>query len=140
MAILFQLLIVAVALGGFGIAFYIHRHKKHGQPLVCPLQSDCQAVVHSEYSTLLGVPLENWGMFYYAVIAVTYTAFIGYPHLPTAVISQLWALASVIAFLISIYLTYIQAVKLREWCTWCLTSALFSSVIFLAVLGLWFLQ
>ena len=43
---------------------------------------------------------------------------------------------TVMATLFSFYLTYIQASKLKEWCTWCLISALLCSIIFLASLAL----
>ncbi len=120
--------IVLVALGGFAIAFYIRRKKTRAETLICPLHSNCETVIHSPYSTFLGWPLELWGMFYYALVTLSYIFFVLLPVI-------LWL--TVFAFLFSLYLTYIQAVKLREWCTWCLISALFCSIIFLASLAIY---
>ena|SRR3989344_764767 len=142
----FYLTIIAAALLGFLIAYYIYAHKKSGRKLTCPINSDCEVVVRSRYSTLFGVTLEKWGMLYYAAVILFYLGLIFWPTLarPTtglatalATISALIALASVFAFLLSLYLTYIQMAKLREWCVWCLGSALVSTVIFLALIGLW---
>jgi|SRR3989344_1852352 len=135
----FYLTIIAAALLGFLIAYYIYAHKKSGRKLTCPINSDCEVVVRSRYSTLFGVTLEKWGMLYYAAVILFYLGLIFWPTLAAAlaVISALIALASVFAFLLSLYLTYIQMAKLREWCVWCLGSALVSTVIFLALIGLW---
>ncbi|MEX2054859.1 MAG: hypothetical protein WD972_01630, partial [Candidatus Andersenbacteria bacterium] len=40
-------------------------------------------------------------------------------------------LVSTSAFLFSLYLTFIQGVTLRQWCTWCLCSAALCTLIFL---------
>lgn len=142
MPILSKLLIFVVALAGFVIAFYIHRHKRHARPLVCPMQSDCEVVVHSEYSVIFGLPLEKLGMLYYGLVALSYGVFIFITgsRVPNNIFSLTIITASVAAFLLSIYLTYIQAVKLKEWCTWCLFSALCSTIIFLAAIGLQLLR
>lgn len=137
MAVLLRLLIILVALGGFAIAFYIRRKKLRAETLVCPLNSNCETVIHSAYSTFLGVPLEWLGMFYYAVVAVSYVSFIFSPAARAFNLTLLISWVTVMAFLFSLYLTYIQAVKLREWCTWCLISVLFCSIIFLASLALY---
>ena len=91
--------------------------------MVCPLKSDCNAVIYSEYSKFLGIPLEMLGMAYYGLIALGYGVFTFLPHLHTP--SSAFAIFSltVVALLFSIYLTFIQAVNIKQWCVWCLTSA-----------------
>lgn len=137
MSDLLRLLIASVALGGFFIAFYIWRQKHRVETLVCPLHSNCETVIHSAYSTFLGLPLEWLGMFYYAVVAISYVSFLFSPAARALNLMLLISWVTVAAFLFSLYLTYIQAVKLREWCTWCLISALFCSIIFLASLAIY---
>ena len=76
------LLVVAAAIGGLSIVIYI-RYKK-GRPeeaMVCPLGSDCHSVIYSEYSKFFGIPLELFGMGYYALIALTYITYIVRPDL-----------------------------------------------------------
>ncbi len=133
---LLHFLIVVVASGGFFIAYYIRRQKVHQERLVCPLDSNCEAVVTSQYSTIVGVPLEIIGMVYYALVVLGHATLLVIPSLSRDIYSHLLLAATAGAFIFSLYLTFIQAVKLREWCTWCLTSALFCTIIFVSVLAL----
>jgi len=137
MALYFYLVIVAAALAGFTIAWHILHHKHHGKKIICPLNSDCEKVVHSRWSRFLGIPLERWGIGYYGLVAFLYLIFILAPQTRHSAMIGLAALASVFAFIFSGYLTYIQAKHLKNWCILCLASALCSSVIFLALLGSW---
>lgn len=127
-----------MASGGFVVAFYIRRAKLRGERLLCPLNSDCDAVVRSRYSTLKGVPLENLGLLYYAGLIIFYGLGIFFPALPRWAPAGIFvSLTSLAGALFSIYLIRVQLVKLKEWCVWCLLSSLISILIFLATLGLW---
>jgi hypothetical protein len=97
--------------------------------MVCPLGSDCHAVIESEFSHFLGIPVEMLGLFYYAAIAITYAIFIIVGN-PSLLVSFLVFLFSLLAFLFSMYLTFIQVFTLRQLCTWCLTSAGLTTLIF----------
>ncbi|MBI2633927.1 MAG: vitamin K epoxide reductase family protein [Parcubacteria group bacterium] len=129
--------LVLLGFSGFLLAFYI-RHKKSGrEKMVCYVGKDCDTVIHSEFSEFLGLPVEILGMFYYAAIAAAYGVFSFYPEFRLEPVT-FWVLAlTATAFLFSLYLTFIQAVVLKEWCEWCLTSALICTGIFiLAVRGI----
>jgi len=139
MAFYFYLVILAAAMAGFSIAWYIHHHKKHSKVLVCPLNSDCEAVVHSDYSKFFGVALERWGMIYYGVLIILYTLFVFVPQWAHSTTAFVVGIVSVFAFLFSLYLTYVQYSHLKNWCVLCLASALCSTVIFLALVGNWLL-
>lgn len=129
--------IVAFALGGFSIAFYIFYRKCAEEHLICPLRGDCDSVVHSEYAIFLTIPVEVWGMLYYAMLAITYGAIAYFPLLASPFVVFVLLGATIIAFLFSLYLTFIQAFALHEWCTWCLFSAgLCTLVLLSAFLGL----
>lgn len=130
-----KLAIMLLGIFGFGLALFI-RHKKAGrEKMVCYIGQDCDAVVHSEYSRFLGMPIEIVGMLYYALVAVSYFIFLVTPDI-AAMPAVFWVLAlTTAAFLFSLYLTFIQGFVLREWCEWCLVSAFLCSVIF--VLALW---
>src|SRR3989344_5649429 len=114
----FYAFISFAAIGGFGVALYIYRTKKHRKELVCPIGSDCNAVINSRYSKFLGVSLEYWGMFYYALIFLSYLI-----------------MFTSGAFLFSLYLLFAQAFILKQWCIWCLLSATLSIVIFIISLA-----
>lgn len=129
----FYAFIILAALGGFGVSFYIFYIKKNKGVLVCPTGSDCNAVVKSRYSKFLGVPLEYLGMAYYLIAASLYITFIFAPALLTILLPFAIGLTA-FAFLFSLYLIFVQAFLLKQWCIWCLLSAGLSIIIFIAAL------
>jgi uncharacterized membrane protein len=128
--------IILAALGGFILAFYIRHKKQTHEKMVCPIGSDCDAVIYSEYSKFFGIPLEILGLFYYGLVAVGYALFLAFPVLasPLAVFGILTLTTA--AFLFSLYLTFIQAFALKQWCTWCLMSAGICAIIFATALSI----
>jgi uncharacterized membrane protein len=131
MNILLDAASLVLGLMGFGIAQYIY-HKKHtGKPLICPVRSNCNVVIHSDYSKFFGVPVEILGMLYYATVVVYHIAHILFPGELGSAIILIALTLSTVAFLFSLYLTAIQAFVLKQWCAWCLTSAGLSLSIFL---------
>lgn len=122
---------------GFLICRHIHTEKKEARPLVCPMNFNCQSVVHSDYSKFLGISLEVFGMFYYAVVSLLYLVlvFVSIPLLPT--LSMSFALLAIGAFLFSIYLTLVQLFILREGCFWCFISAGISFIVFIIAIFLY---
>lgn len=130
-----HVILIFAAFGGFLLAFYI-RHKKYAdEKLVCPLDSDCESVIHSDYSVFLGVPVEMLGMVYYGIVSVAYGLFLMFPQFisPFAIFSVL--VLSTTAFFFSIYLTSIQIFAIKQLCTWCLVSAGLSTAIFFTTLA-----
>ena len=126
------LLTIVFALIGFAITSMIHHKKKHGHALVCPLGSDCNSVVYSSYSKFFGIDVVTIGLFYYGFIAVFYTTinFLG-SFLPDYVF-LVGFLLSVGAVIFSIYLLIVQFLVMKEWCFWCLASALATLVILIS--------
>jgi len=131
----FYAFIALAAAGGLGVALYIYYTKKHGWQLVCPVGSDCNVVITSRYSKFLGVSLEYWGMFYYAVIFTCYIILIFAPHLLSEFFLSGLIMLTAAAFLFSLYLLFVQAFLLRQWCIWCLLSAMLSIMIFIISLA-----
>ena len=132
---IWHVILIFAAFGGFLLAFCIRHKKQAHEKMICPLDSDCDAVIYSDYSKFLGIPLEIIGLWYYGIIAVSYTLFLVIPAFaaPTVVFGVL--ILTIAAFLFSLYLTFIQAFAIRQWCTWCLISAGLCAVIFATALG-----
>ena len=130
--ILIRFIIFILGVSGFMVARHIFKRKDNTEkPLVCPLKFDCHAVVHSDYSRFFGVPLETFGMIYYGLISVFYLFLIFLPGtLPVILVNSLIVL-SLIAFLFSIYLIFVQIFILKNGCFWCIISALISVLIFI---------
>lgn len=104
--------------------------------MVCPLKSDCNAVIYSQHSKFFGIPVEVIGMFYYGIISISYLFFLITPFNANSLVVFLVLAFSTLALLFSLYLTFIQIFALKQWCTWCLMSAGLCVIIFiLAILG-----
>lgn len=131
----FYLFILVLSLGGLGVTTYIRKIKAEGGQLVCPVGSDCNVVVNSKYSKFFEVSLEYWGMLYYTFIFLSYLSLILAPQIFTDTMILLLSFATTGAFLFSLYLIFVQAYLLKEWCIWCLLSAFISVGIFLISLG-----
>lgn len=129
-----QLLPIFVALSGFFLALYIFTKKKRKETLVCVLNSNCNAVIHSKYSTFLGAPLEILGMIYFGFITLFLLFLFFMPHFNYGYFLFIAPMATFGAFLFSLYLGLIQVLLIKQWCVWCLVSALLCSAEFILIL------
>ena len=132
-----SVIIIFIAFSGFLLAAYIRHKKVYKETLVCPLKANCDMVIFSDYSKIFGVPVELLGIAYYLIVAVAYGVFIFVSvDMPRFLLSGIF-FATIVAFFFSLYLTYIQAFTIKQWCTWCLVSAGFcTAIFFLALLGI----
>lgn len=133
MDFILNIIIILLALAGFILAYYIHSTKKAPETLVCPLDGSCEVVITSEFSHVMGLPVEVGGMLYYLMVFLVYGVFAFVPSIVPLAGSYIMIGVSGTAFLFSVYLTLIQAFKLKHWCTWCLCSAGISTFIFILV-------
>lgn len=124
----YYVIIVFLSFAGFLLATYLRHKKRKKEHFVCPLKAKCDAVIHSRYSKFLGVPVELIGMAYYGLIAIGYGIKLANGELHA--LSYVLLAATAGAFLFSLYLTFVQVFSLREYCSWCLFSALLCTVIF----------
>jgi uncharacterized membrane protein len=129
MQILFISSISLLGLIGFFLASYIYRKKRAKKKLICPMRSNCDSVIHSDFSKILGIPVEVLGMLYYAFIALAYGAVYLLDVWITPVPQILLAISGC-SVLFSVYLISLQAFVIKHWCTWCLCSGITSLLIF----------
>jgi uncharacterized membrane protein len=118
--------IATILLGffGFTLAFHIYTKKCEKKPLICPLRSNCETVITSKYSCLMGIPLEKLGMLYYATTVLFHVLLISKFVMVTPAVSFVSIILSGTAVIVSVYLIAIQAFAIKQWCTWCLGSAI----------------
>ena len=129
--ILIRLAIFLLGICGFLVARHIYKHKKENKPLVCPIGFECDFVVKSDYSQFMGVSLEIFGMIYYASLSLFYLLSLFVFSIIPAILSSFLLLASLGAFLFSLYLLCLQIFVLKKGCSWCVVSALISILIFI---------
>ncbi|MBI3305544.1 vitamin K epoxide reductase family protein [Candidatus Nomurabacteria bacterium] len=132
--ILTQIIILVLGIAGFMVAKHIRNHKVKNMPLICPIGFDCHAVVHSDYSRFFGVPVEIFGMIYYAFISVFYLGSIFLGQILPNIFLGLTALVSLLALLFSAYLIGVQIFILKKGCSWCIVSAIICFLIFILII------
>lgn len=127
-----NIIIFILAFIGLAISYKILYNKKH-EIHVCPIGSNCKTVLQSSHNRFLGIPNEINGIIYYGIILVLYGITI--PSLvPIPSLKTFLLVLSGGAFIFSIYLTFIQGVQLKKWCTWCIGSAIVSTGIFICTI------
>ncbi len=124
-----HILVIIFGLLGFITAATIRHKKKIGQPLVCPLNSNCESVVYSSYSKFFGIDVTTLGVGYYGAITTFYIfLFVAGPFLPGWVM-VVGFFVTLLAVIFSVYLLIIQFLVIKEWCFWCIVSAIISLMI-----------
>jgi uncharacterized membrane protein len=123
-----ELCIITLSFCGFILAGYIHNTKQKKKKLICPLRSNCETVIRSDYSKILGIPVEVLGVLYYGLIFAAHVAVLILGSVIPYATPVLFGL-SLCSALFSVYLVSIQAFVIRQWCTWCLCSAFVSLLI-----------
>jgi uncharacterized membrane protein len=111
-----RLAAIVLALIGLGVAAYLtYVHYEDIKP-VCGLGGDCVKVQTSEWSKLAGVPVAVLGLVAYATILVSL-------FVPGEEALIVGALASLVGFGFSAYLTYRELFTIDAICQWCVASA-----------------
>jgi uncharacterized membrane protein len=111
--------IAILSLFGLADAIYLTIGHMTGETVRCTIVAGCSEVLSSQYSVVAGVPLALVGAAsYFSVFSLATLAAFGY-RLAGMLLKVLVALMVVI----SIWLTYLQAFVIRQFCQYCLFSA-----------------
>jgi len=126
---IFIILIILLGIVGFSIASYIYNKKRNKKKLICPIHSNCEQVINSNYSKILGIPVEILGIIYYLFTFLIYDLILIFNIQFVPLFLALLGI-SVCSVMFSIYLLSIQIIVIKQWCIWCLSSAFVSLLIF----------
>ncbi len=111
---------------GLGDSIYLTVQHLTGASVRCTLISGCSEVLSSSYSHLGPIPLAAVGaVAYFVVFSLAVLSASGYQatgRLLTIVISLM--------FLMTLWLTYLQAFVIRHFCQYCLLSAAVTTALF----------
>ena len=120
------------ALVGLAVSGYIFLKKQKHENLVCFLGDDCNRGINSRYNSLFfGIPNEVMGLGYYAsVLAGVILLFLGVQYIGPVSLLSVFLVGTGMSALFALYLLYVQYIVLKEWCEYCLTSAIASIAMF----------
>ena len=122
--------VLGLAAVGLVLAGYLTGNAWMGEKAAfCEAGADCDIVLNSRWSVLLGIPTSLWGFLVYAVLAGA--AFIKRRSKRWKVIASV----SLFGVAYSVYLTAISVFRLDATCPYCLTSLALLSAIFIVTLA-----
>jgi uncharacterized membrane protein len=121
---------------GIGVAFYLTYVETSGVEAVCGPVGDCNTVQLSPYAVLFGVlPVGLLGIIGYALILAGWALYtFGPKNFRWTSAIAVWGMAF-FGTLFSIYLTFLEPFVIGATCMWCISSAIFQTVIFMAATG-----
>lgn len=109
-----------VALVGLGDAIYLTVEHLSGRSAQCVVTSGCSRVLSSPYAAPGGIPLAIIGAAaYFTVFSLATLAAFGYRQA-----ARFLYLLVAMMFLTTLVLLYLQAFVIREFCDYCLLSAI----------------
>jgi uncharacterized membrane protein len=125
--------IPVVSVLGMGVAFYLTYVETSGVEAACGPVGDCNTVQLSPYAVLFGfLPVGLLGLIGYALLLIGWALYhYGPPNLRWASSIAVWGMAF-FGVLFSIYLTFLEPFVIGATCMWCISSAIFQTIIFLA--------
>ncbi len=117
--------LVGAAFLGLIDSAYLGINSLQGVIVPCEITSGCEQVLTSSYSHLFGVSISWFGFCFYGLVAASaLLSLFGFPHFLRVSMAT-----SVLAFIVTLYLLYVQAFVLKAFCQYCLVSAFLVTVI-----------
>jgi uncharacterized membrane protein len=118
-----------LSLLGLADALYLTVEHLTGATVQCTILSGCSEVLSSRYAVVAGFPLAGFGAAaYFTVFSLATLAAFGYRAAGTLLTPLLSAM-----FIFSLWLIYLQAFVIRQFCQYCLFSAAITSVLLLLI-------
>jgi len=118
-----------LSLLGLADALYLTIEHLTGQSVRCTILSGCSEVLSSRYAVVGGFPLAGVGAAaYFTVFSLATLAVFGYRAAGTLLTPLLSMM-----FVVSVWLVYLQAYVIHQFCQYCLFSAAITTTLLLVV-------
>ena len=119
-----------LSLVGLADALYLTIEHVTGQSVRCTIISGCSAVLSSPYAVVAGIPLAAVGAAaYFTVFSLAILTLFSYSWA-----AKLMGVMVFTMFGLSLWLIYLQAFVIREFCQYCLLSAAITTALLVVVL------
>src|SRR4051812_27858193 len=120
-----------VSLVGLGDAIYLTIQDLTGQNLRCTIITGCAEVLGSKYSHVGPIPLATLGAAaYFTFFSLAILAVFGYSFARPLLLGLV-----AVMFLMTLWLTYLQAFIIHHFCQYCLLSAAVTTVLTILVIS-----
>ena len=129
-----RMAVAVLSLVGAFVAFYLLASNLGWIPPVPCGTGDCATVQSSSYARVGPVPVSGIGLAGYLALVVISLAGLQERLGPSRTIAFLLFAGSLIGFLFSAYLTYLEAAVIKAWCRYCVASAIIITIVFAATL------
>jgi len=123
--------IILAIMGMLNSGYLVWAHRQDNKKaLVCPLDHDCSVVTESKWSHIFYFRNDTLGFLFFIA---TFVAIITMLLLPLQVplLSLLILIAASGAFLFTLFLLYLQAFVIKDYCFYCLISATITILLFI---------
>jgi uncharacterized membrane protein len=119
-----------LALVGLADAIYLTINHYTGEKVPCSVTGGCEAVLTSAYAEIAGVPLAAFGAAaYFVAFSLAILSAFG-----NRLTWKLFGVQTLLMAAFSLWLIYLQAFVIHEYCQFCLLSAATSITLFLIAL------
>jgi uncharacterized membrane protein len=120
-----------VSLVGLGDAIYLTVNHLSGTSARCVIFTGCDKVLSSPYASVGGFPLAGLGALgYFTAFSLSTLAAFGYARA-----ESLLTVVVAVMFLVTLWLLYLQAFVIREYCSFCLLSAIVTMTLWVILLA-----
>lgn len=121
--------LVLSVLGLANASYLVWKHYKK-KPMVCPLNHDCSIVTESRWSHIFFIRNEILGLLFFVsmVAAMSFTIFV--PVFASEMLLFV-LLATIGGLLFSIFLILVQRFAIKDYCFYCIVSAVITLFLFL---------
>ena len=121
MDLLINIIRIASFIGIFLTGYIVHKKSKN-EKITCQFKDQCNEVLYSKYSKVLGISTPTLGLLYYILILIGAIFATQELLLPILIVAS-------VAFAFSIFQTSIQIFVLKKWCSWCLETTVLNMLI-----------
>jgi len=123
-------LFIVLCVLGLANSLYLVRKHQQKKPLICPLEHDCSVVTESRWSHVFGVRNEVLGTLFFLSLLGGILSTIFAPALQPTIFFLL-IMGTGGSLLFSGFLIFVQIKIIKDYCFYCLLSALITLFLFL---------
>ena len=124
----FMTTFIVLTIGGIVNAGYLLVKHYQKKPLVCPLNHDCSKVTESKWGKIFFIRNEVLGLLFFLFLFASILTLIFNPEL--SILRTLILIAVFFGLLFSIFLVLLQKYVIKDYCFYCLISAIITLLMF----------